>query len=30
MTHRLDVTLELPKKPKAVVVNARHEVLAFD
>jgi Peptidase family M1 domain len=30
MTQRLDVTLELPKKPKAVVVNARHEVLAFD
>lgn len=29
MTHKLDVTLELPKKPKAVRMNARHEVLAF-
>ncbi len=29
MTQNLDVTLELPKKPKAVLLNGRHEVLAF-
>ena len=30
MSHKIDVTLELPRKPKGVVMNAHHEVLAFD
>ena len=30
MSHKLDLTLELPKKPKGVVMNAHDEVLAFD
>ncbi len=29
-SQRLDLTLDLPKKPKGVVLNARYEVLAFD
>ena len=29
MSQQLDITLELPKKPRAVVINARHDVLAF-
>jgi hypothetical protein len=29
-THSLDVTLELPSKPKGVVANAHYEVLAWD
>lgn len=30
MGHDVDVTLELPEKPKRVVVNAHHDVLAAD
>lgn len=30
MSHDIDVTLELPRKPKAVLLNGRYEVLAYD
>ena len=29
-THKIDTTLELPSKPKGLLVNAHHEVLAWD
>lgn len=29
-THKIDTTLKLPSKPKDVLVNAHHEVLAWD
>ncbi len=30
MTQKIDVTLELPKKPKGVLLNGRKEILAFE
>ena len=30
MSRDVDLTVELPKKPKGVLINAEHEVLAFD
>ena len=30
MTHKIDQTVSLPKKPKRIVANARYEVLALN